>query len=543
MANFFNPDYKIEDLIAFTESSVKTANFQQIRDSLIKKMQDIYGNDIDISSASADGQWVNALALLYDKTFGVVKSLENSMNVDEASGHYLDILCSYNNIFRKEATKSKAQVVVVNTGVSAFTIPTGENPVNNLKYQYLKFQDINGNIWTWMNYASSYDNGSEGIVFNKTSLAQGEKMTIEVECDDYGKITAYKNPNFDVDTESTYISDNKGDINTSIEPSLQVWQYSDAIVGSDEETDDALRTRRALELGTNSTTVLSGLDGTLREVAGVNDVVIFNNDNGGDITLKANPGTGDPLYYGDNTTVKNHDIYVVVRKEKGIEIQDSEVAKNTIRKLTPGVRTTQYNNAGTLVPKDTANEYGISKIYAYAIQFGSSVLEQNVYWKISKPRAIPLTLSFMINKNFVDDSGNQIYLEKIINNIKDYTFNLSFKQDLTIAGIINEINSHCVSVNGSMPYICVSGQFSTSAIANVVTPDNNNQYQHNHLAYFDYGYGKKNTEASGTAGYIDVDTYYRVSYSKVALGSGVTIPAVGYVTGTLTITVSTIPSS
>ena len=65
MANFYNPKFdNLEDLISFGENAIETATDAQIFETFIKKMKDIYGNDIDVSSATADGQWINSIALI-----------------------------------------------------------------------------------------------------------------------------------------------------------------------------------------------------------------------------------------------------------------------------------------------------------------------------------------------------------------------------------------------------------------------------------------------------------------------------------------------
>ena len=59
-----NYDVDIQNFIKFTSSGVEVASFVQIRDALINKYKDVYGNDIDLSTGTADGVFINNMALM-----------------------------------------------------------------------------------------------------------------------------------------------------------------------------------------------------------------------------------------------------------------------------------------------------------------------------------------------------------------------------------------------------------------------------------------------------------------------------------------------
>lgn len=524
MANFYNPKYNIDELISFTQNTVEVASFQQIKDSLIKTMQKLYGNDIDVSSASADGQWIMALALLYDKTFGVIKTLQQNLNVNEANGKYLDILCSYNNIFRKEASYSTCHLLI--------------KPHNNQDYQLqpydnvyeIRCEDINGKVWVWKE-------GQNLITGENTNnyIIPAKGITLEFKCDEPGEIVANMNSSFNSETPT---SDTKGDICNVTIPNhtyLECWQTENAIVGQDEESDEQLRNRRTLELGNNSITVLSGLEGKLREVPSIVDVCIYNNNTGNNVELVPNyDDTGSTKYYGDNTLVEEHNVYIVLRYNKLLKPDEAEIGEIILNNMTPGVNTNfRYNGTPSF-------EFGEEIRKQFNISFGDSSLDQNIYWRKSYPRAVPMTLNFMVSKDF-EANDEQIYREPICKLIQEYINNLTYKDTLNIANIISTINTNSKPVNGSVPYICVSGQFDVYS-GNPETfiqnkgYDENKNLQHNHFGYFDYTSNLNNGENPIT---IQGKTNYKVTFSNFTAldGSAISYIDTGYVNAKLTITV------
>ena len=54
----------IDEFIKLTNAGLKIATFTQVRAALIDRYKSIYGSDIDLSTGSADGIFVNDLALI-----------------------------------------------------------------------------------------------------------------------------------------------------------------------------------------------------------------------------------------------------------------------------------------------------------------------------------------------------------------------------------------------------------------------------------------------------------------------------------------------
>lgn len=370
--SIFNIDLNYENLISFNNGTLQLASFVQIRNALIKRMKEIYGEDIDVSPASADGQYVNSIALLFNNIFQTIRRANDSLDPAVATGQYLDTICSFNNIFRKEPTASTVSLYLRNdTGASQ-------------SVSRLSFFDENGIIWQWYN-------GGETITIPVPTAEHPYFILSGIECEQVGAISApganafYQVSGLDpVTGQPIYVdtgSDNpmtqswdsvllygdsgiNGTITQCIElPGIHVWQYENATVGQDEETDESLRSRRYQSLGNTSVTVLESLKGSLSSIEGVKDVYIFNNPVTGDgTTILASPQF-EPI--ADGSSLKGHSIYIAIRLLPGADLDDDTIGKTIYSKLTPGISTSPFNGTGsakyeltTFSPSDWEIGYG-----------------------------------------------------------------------------------------------------------------------------------------------------------------------------------------
>lgn len=333
----FDTDLDYTKLIQFTEGTLQLASFVQIRNALIQRMKDIYGNDIDVSPASADGQYINSIALLVNNIMQTLKKGNESLDPSVATGRYLDTLCSFNNITRIRPSASTAELYVYYKA-NAMVPP--------LKVNKLTFIDRNNTLWLW-------DNGG----FDIEILPNTPYLLTDLECEELGPISAPGNNAFykydedtgefvEVDTPEEqswdnpdlYSSENNNStIYQCVSTGLYVWQYKDAIVGDQEETDEALRSRRYQMLGNNSVTVLEGLKSNLLNLSAITDAYIFNNTSSVDYDVVLDSPTFEPI--ADGTPLKAHSIYVALRYADGVSIEEREIGKLIYDKLTPGIST------------------------------------------------------------------------------------------------------------------------------------------------------------------------------------------------------------
>ena len=315
------------ELIQFTKNGVYVADYQEIRSAISNRFKEIYGQDIDLATTSADGIYVETLSLMINNILQSFKHFYAQLDVRTASGPYLDALCALSNVYRKSETHSTCPV----------SLTLDENATENYVTKSISLSDKNGNIWTC---SSTSD----------MTFEPGVAQSIIVTCEALGPVRA----------EPGWI-----DRLVSNEVVMRISQTVEANVGSYSESDNELRARRNSSLGATGSTVLETLAGTLLDINGINDVKIYNNDSTSTITAL------------DGTSIAQHDLYIVLRKKPNIEIADSLICQTIYEKLTPGIRTTASNGVN-----------GVAKSYNYtsAILGQSQIsVTQNVYWKQATP--------------------------------------------------------------------------------------------------------------------------------------------------------------
>ena len=275
----------IDQFIKITAGGVQIAEYDQILDALVRRYKEVYGDDIDLSSTTADGIFVHDLALIINNILLVFKAMYANLDVRTASGIYLDNLCSLSNVQRKQATQSRAQLEL--TCDTTTTLASGTI-----------FTDIEGNEWTY--------NGLD------MQIPAGNKATvITVVCKDYGPTKC-----------------SAGSITQTLELSnIKVKQVVDGSEGYNEETDASLRARRNQSTGAQGTTVLESLVGALLQIDGIDDAQVINNYTSSTQTAE------------DGTSINAHSIYVITRTRKNVIVPDDSIANIIYKKLTPGIGT------------------------------------------------------------------------------------------------------------------------------------------------------------------------------------------------------------
>ena len=81
-----NRKYTYDKLGEINGNGLDIALFPQIREAIATRMKEIFGNDIDLSTASADGQYINMESLIFNNMYGLIQYLFNNLNPNTASG-------------------------------------------------------------------------------------------------------------------------------------------------------------------------------------------------------------------------------------------------------------------------------------------------------------------------------------------------------------------------------------------------------------------------------------------------------------------------
>ena len=275
-------------LITFNANGVVIADYQQVRATLVEQFKNIYGSDIDLSTSSADGIYVETLSLIINNILQTVKSMYANLDTRTATGQFLDMLCALTNVMRKPATKSTVYVTI--KGLSANE--------SFLVGNQLVLLDKNGTTWTCESF---------------TADANGE-ATVLAKCDEFGPVRA-----------------EVGWLYTTVQmlAGVTITMQSEAIPGTWKESDSQLRARRNSVLSMRSTSVLEGIVASLLNVSGILDAQIYNNDTLAAITAK------------DGTSIPKNAIYIALRKNPNIAIANSVLGSIIYEKKTPGVHTTE----------------------------------------------------------------------------------------------------------------------------------------------------------------------------------------------------------
>ena len=82
------------EFVHIDNSGVYANSISTIHAALIDEYRSIYGSDIDLSTGTADNVFIETMTQLIWNMCQAVVSLYTNMNVNDASGVYLDNLCN-----------------------------------------------------------------------------------------------------------------------------------------------------------------------------------------------------------------------------------------------------------------------------------------------------------------------------------------------------------------------------------------------------------------------------------------------------------------
>lgn len=219
----------------FTPSGIQVQTFQEIYDELAAGYRSIYGEDINLEPDSPDGQRVaiEAQARLDLQSFGL--ALYQQLDPDFSFGESLNRIIKLSGITRRPATRSQADTTI--TTDRPLTLPA--------------------------DYAVEDDLGQSWTTLSEVSLVSGAN-TVTLFAENFGAVEA------DAGTITQPV--------TFVIGVLSVTNLLAATVGTDEETDQALRIRRNRSLENPATSTVGSLFTILGNLNNVTDLAIYEND-------------------------------------------------------------------------------------------------------------------------------------------------------------------------------------------------------------------------------------------------------------------------
>lgn len=414
-------EFDPKELISISERGVNVSNFNDICDDLSKLYKSIYGVDIDLSNASADGQWLNNMANIIRNVGDIVQTGVNSLNPQNASGAMLDVIASLSNTKRRSASPSKASVWIKN--ISGLTVSDVEEVV---------LVDKNAVNWVW----SSNDENQSTF-----TLPDGDKKCLVFTCSEKGAYEAL-GTGIPYNASTSWAQSDNGFIYQALEQGVyQTYQDKDATVGYDEESDESLRTRISMSSSPQSISMDSGLKSALLSISGIRDVSVFNN------TIE------DDFEMTDNTVVDLHNVYVCIRYDEDVKddgtavVLDSTVGNILNNKMTPGILYQPIVTDSADPSDDTL--CGVQGEYSFT-QFQNIIYK--VYWKKCTPEpfstasdisleftVVPSTYTYRTNvqSNYATPSVAESSTEKAIANaLVNYMNNLGLEETLTSTNLL-----------------------------------------------------------------------------------------------------------
>jgi uncharacterized phage protein gp47/JayE len=348
-------------------------NLQQLSD-IVTELEDgfkaIYGNDINVDANSPDGQMINLFAQSKIDILDCISQVYNSFSPNSAIGVALDQRCALNGVIRKGATKTITNVTVTtDRQVNLLGLSAGTGTPFTVK-------DLAGHKF-YLTTSATGATGANSLAFEAELSGATETTT--------NTITGIETIQLGVLS-----------VNNPSNPTVQ---------GTDEETDAALRVRRASSLSLPSQGYLAGLKGSLLALDDVTRCEVYENNTSA----------------ADIYNIPAHSIWAVV--EGGL---DADIADVIYKKRNAGCG--MYGSETVAV--DQGNGFELT------VKFGRPS-EEDLY--------IALEVTSLTNDHAIDDD----YLKQYIYDNMEYDINQ--KADYSaIASMVKIADPLCVIISGGV---------------------------------------------------------------------------------------------
>lgn len=228
---------------SLTSTGIITATQAELVANFTAQMQQIYGADINLSSDTPDGQWMNIIVQTVLDLQDLIVQVYNSFDPDNAIGNILDQRVSINGIQRQAGTFTITPITVVTAqSVNLYGI-------DQTAQQIFTVSDNAGNLWELQ--TTVLGTGTGTFVYNFQAAEPGAQLTIPntitVPITIVLGVSSVNNP-------TTYTT-----------------------LGINEETDAALRVRRLQSVSLGSQGYLAGLLAALENITGMTSAFVYEN--------------------------------------------------------------------------------------------------------------------------------------------------------------------------------------------------------------------------------------------------------------------------
>ncbi len=339
-------------------------------------LKGIYGQDINIDQDSPDAQNVNIYAQAARDALELAVNVFNSFDPDQASGDTLDARVIYNGVQRKSGEPT--QITVNLTFTAGATIYGINDDETGSRENVYTIADDNGNIFYLLNTRTESQAGVYSCLFVSALIGD-----------------IYVKP----DLEMAIVN--------PVRYVTRAVYANSKVAGFEQETDEALRIRRAKAVGVGMLGSVEVLQSSLRQLPLVKEAVVFENHTA----------------YTDADGIPPHSVWVIVRGGT-----DEVVASCIYLRLNAGCG---MKGSTTVYVKTIDNSY-------FPIVFDRAV-EENVSVKFT-----------VTAENFTDPFNEDLLIEHAIAN-----YQLSIWQPVTSTDLDRVLDSY------SSNYVYTNIQFST----------------------------------------------------------------------------------
>lgn len=256
-----------------SRDGVSIQTFDEINSTLVSKLQSIYGEDIDLSDNTPDGQRVGFHSSVNLDLQAALAYVYSQLDPDYAQGQFLNTISKISGLIRNAATRSYVDVTIV----------------------------VDRQVTLPIDYIVEDDTKQRWVTTSEITIASGTH-TITLYAEKFGKVEALANT---ITNPLTVVLGVVSITNPAI-----------AIAGENEETDEKLRKRRNSSTAIKATSNIASLMSKLYAVKSVTNVKVYeNSESTEDSTLSLDP----------------HSIWCIV---EGGAVQD--IAKTIILDKNPG---------------------------------------------------------------------------------------------------------------------------------------------------------------------------------------------------------------
>lgn len=345
-----------------TDQGFLAKRYEDIVADLKQDIYDTFGINVDSNPDNTINIMINILALPQAQNWASVQALQSMMDIDQASGIFLDYLTASKLVFRQQGSSSSGVVSIYIDEAATLTLPFSSSFYNSNNDEFLTQQTLmlstsschgvelvvnatyNGNItftFDGNTYTKNvFDVGSvdqaldlladdlveegylavqEGFeLFISLPAISGDTPKVnfvKVDGDFTYQVIGYVDVNYTEQGDFLFIANSL----TIAPPFTAIESFTNTVIkdGRFVETDEELRQRFKNSSNVNGKATLSAIKSNLLNVTGVSDVIVKENDS--TVTVDGMPAKSiEAVVIGGNNTEVAETLYDV--KGGGIEL-------------------------------------------------------------------------------------------------------------------------------------------------------------------------------------------------------------------------------